>query len=1082
MTGEAGERDVSLTKVSCETGKKRQLIWDWTKGTSKAKYPKIKNNQLSDDKAKKSEKHVCLECMELHLKGKIEKRFTTICRADKTSINRHKDRWHKLPNSKSCTIVPSSAPEVASLEDNYGKKKLLTNECTPTRHAESHSDSDPSRSEVRTLRDPEARMEESLEHTNAQNPGETLDGKLSNDSLSEIGETHLSTKAKSQATLLSFSKSKITEDTEKDASLKQVIDAVAELSLKVEGIGKQHNTLLHLAFEDREVRDSLQAMQNAKNIVELTESSEFLEWFYDEATECAVLRCLPCFRLHLAAKPTLASLTPLNAQRLMNSKTNGTLSTGIYIKKETTRLLINGHNQTWYRQKNFCIDHLCLIGRGSVTHKKAMEEYKKEVKANKRTTTTCGNIFRAAIVDLKLGAAGRHFETLISFLACCAVDVGSIGHSRNNFNHILYCLEKTVDSRINSWLKAPLPSTLIPPHFWVTVDKATPSRTTNQAVVIVGRDKSGVPCPIPVAAPAIYSGFTQATYDDLARQLLQAISKHFSEEVLSRLCGVAADGPYQATGFAEQLRETLAIEDEHEELAMPVTWDTAHVLNLAVTDVRDSKTESGNHFRRFVKRCNVFNHVLSNGKGFAFLQMVDEDARRPVSYATQRFASSSYDQWMKIEKSYNSFWRAFELLHPRRSEEEEWQYMIAGSDFVADLLAFLDIMDPVVDLMSRAQALDTPVWKLKLWWPSVKAKLMKAGRGEPEAFPRLQKAKCMLKPGGTFKGITLLEGWLVEKHEDTDAGERRFCWKMREEQDIKEDHERLARDLMVALDKRISSVINERVISKLEVFDAAQIVKLQCGSKVEDSIKFALPEGELEEYGVEECKHVLMVALKMSHIQSAGMNFDPRMAHTYMAHIKEAVMQGVWRGICPEWFDVVNDEGNVVSDMDSADLIEFCVAESTGLDSFFTMAFSDGKLQRVRLHEERVYQSFYSNKEVYNIAKPPSCALLDIVLAKGGPEAIAESFYNSMRNQQQSGGQSNETLARRTKVNWCLPSLKHCDEIIKEGVTLYLRGDDVIRPHKHNHFFSDRAKEYFVSKVVDRLHAETGRCPFLADN
>ena len=71
------------------------------------------------------------------------------------------------------------------------------------------------------------------------------------------------------------------------------------------------------------------------------------------------------------------------------------------------------------------------------------------------------------------------FETLISFLACCAVDMGSIGHSPNNFNHILYCLEKTVDNRINAWLNTPLPSTLLPPHFWATVDKATPSCTTN---------------------------------------------------------------------------------------------------------------------------------------------------------------------------------------------------------------------------------------------------------------------------------------------------------------------------------------------------------------------------------------------------------------------------------------------------------------------------------------------------------------------------------------------------------------------------------------------------------------------------
>ena len=163
---------------------------------------------------------------------------------------------------------------------------------------------------------------------------------------------------------------------------------------------------------------------------------------------------------------------------------------------------------------------------------------------------------------------------------------------------------------------------------------------------------------------------------------------------------------------------------------------------------------------------------------------------------------------------------------------------------------------------------------------------------------------------------------------------------------------------------------------------------------------------------------------------------------------------------------------------DGVHLVEFLSQNSTGLDSFFTMVFSDGNVQRVRLDEHQFYESFYSNKEVYTVAKSAACVLLDIVLAKGGPEAIAESFYNSMRNQQQSGGQLNETLARRTKVNWCLPSMKHCEDIIKEGVALYLQGDDAIKAHKKNTFFSGRSK-YFVSKVVD--HLPTERCSFLAD-
>ena len=71
---------------------------------------------------------------------------------------------------------------------------------------------------------------------------------------------------------------------------------------------------------------------------------------------------------------------------------------------------------------------------------------------------------------------------------------------------------------------------------------------------------------------------------------------------------------------------------------------SAHHLHLTVTYVRDAQTESGSHFRLVVRRCNVFNNILANGKGFEFLQMVDKDAKKPVSYATQRFASSAYQQ------------------------------------------------------------------------------------------------------------------------------------------------------------------------------------------------------------------------------------------------------------------------------------------------------------------------------------------------------------------------------------------------------------------------------------------------------
>ena len=393
--------------------------------------------------------------------------------------------------------------------------------------------------------------------------------------------------------------------------------------------------------------------------------------------------------------------------------------------------------------------------------------------------------------------------------------------------------------------------------------------------------------------------------------------------------------------------------------------------------------------------------------------------------------------------------------------------MIAVSDLVAELLACLDILEPILDLMLRVQSLDTPVWKLKLWWPKVKFKLTGAATGDKVYFSRLQQAGD-LKPGGEYKGVELLEGWLVSKDEGKEAGGSRFTWKMREENEIR-DHKRLASDLVAALDRRVKSVVSDNSLSVLQVFDAAALVSLHCGSSSDGVVKLAVQDGEYETYGVEACEAVLKVASKMEHIQKSGMDFDPRLAFRYMSRLKEAVKAGIWDGLCPDWF-IVRETDTPMKSQD-VQLVTFELAPSDTLDTFFTMKFTNGKQHNVRLYEQNFYSSFYARKDLYGIVKAPSCAILDIDLAKGGPETIAESYYSAMRAQQQSGGQSNETLARRTKLN----------NIIKQSVSVYLKGDDNIRAHRQRAFFSRHQNHHSVSKVIDRVNSDLGRCPFLAE-
>ena len=129
------------------------------------------------------------------------------------------------------------------------------------------------------------------------------------------------------------------------------------------------------------------------------------------------------------------------------------------------------------------------------------------------------------------------------------------------------------------------------------------------------------------------------SYDVLAELLIESIENHFSKEDLSRLCGTAADGPNKASGFRRKLLEALNIKTRDDHLALRVTWDAADILNFGVPDIKDSKSPSDIFFQIFLKRCNVFSTILANGKGFAFLQLVDETALTPVAYAGQRFAS-----------------------------------------------------------------------------------------------------------------------------------------------------------------------------------------------------------------------------------------------------------------------------------------------------------------------------------------------------------------------------------------------------------------------------------------------------------
>ena len=75
---------------------------------------------------------------------------------------------------------------------------------------------------------------------------------------------------------------------------------------------------------------------------------------------------------------------------------------------------------------------------------------------------------------------------------------------------------------------------------------------------------------------------------------------------------------------------------------VPVMWDTPHCLNLAVKDLKEVKNGATNSvpmLELFIKRSNLFYHLMGHGKSFDQLKKVAEKLnlplRMPLIYAHQ---------------------------------------------------------------------------------------------------------------------------------------------------------------------------------------------------------------------------------------------------------------------------------------------------------------------------------------------------------------------------------------------------------------------------------------------------------------
>ena len=418
--------------------------------------------------------------------------------------------------------------------------------------------------------------------------------------------------------------------------------------------------------------------------------------------------------------------------------------------------------------------------------------------------------------------------------------MGNIGHGRKQFLEILHASEIWLDTKAAKYLTTPLVSTSLPPHFYVSADKSTVHRVTNQAIVVCPMI-DGKRQAILVQAPCVYDledvddGITEATADKLADNVYDTINSTYSigDDALAQSWqGTVCDGQYQANMFGKKLNELLKKKDP---VFDGVIWDPPHSVHLAADDLLSGKSgNSSEFFSRLVSRSSRIHQIFNCGKMFALAksQAVQSKCKRLLVTSrtcSTRFFTSQYHEFEKLMTSLPVYIETFRENKYNQVKE----YEIAGKDFVIDMCGTLDVMRPVIEMLVRLQDLQVPIWKICVWSPKVISELSNVAAlsltKPAKQFGHLDGCMEDIRKG-KYKGVKLVPGWLLVGTGKDEKQESVYKWMVRDQKDCEKDLKQLALDLTECLESRY-----ERSVTHMQEYltslDLDCLVEHLCGER-----------------------------------------------------------------------------------------------------------------------------------------------------------------------------------------------------------------------------------------------------------
>ena len=149
-------------------------------------------------------------------------------------------------------------------------------------------------------------------------------------------------------------------------------------------------------------------------------------------------------------------------------------------------------------------------------------------------------LVKSLLVSIKAKSAAVHYEEQVAFAFSLGAQVGQNGHSHKLVPDLVRCLLVAIDETTKKELLKCLPSTGLPPHYFMALDKATVNKRTNQGVIICPTI-GGVKVPIVVGAAEVYKltdGRVEGgKAEDSAQQALKQIEEKFGSSTLDYMVG-----------------------------------------------------------------------------------------------------------------------------------------------------------------------------------------------------------------------------------------------------------------------------------------------------------------------------------------------------------------------------------------------------------------------------------------------------------------------------------------------------------------------------------------------------------------